>query len=235
LDRRKPITVVVSRFDDLLQGGLRELLGRDESIEIVAAGVEAQRLSVTLAGHRPDVAILDAGSLKRLSEVRELTVGHPRTKLVLLAHDPTAAVCAQVLAFGASACLDMGTQSRDVLTAIHLASRGMRLTPDAPGSDHAGSGGSYRLLTPKETEVLPLLRAGHSNAQIALSLQVGVETVRTHTRNIYKKLGVSSRRELLAHARPTAEEPPEALPKSRRRLHGPSRGVRTRGHGSLPH
>ena len=44
--------------------------------------------------------------------------------------------------------------------------------------------------------MLPLLQQGRSNAQIALALQVGVETVRTHARNIYRKLGVSSRREL---------------------------------------
>jgi DNA-binding CsgD family transcriptional regulator len=53
-----------------------------------------------------------------------------------------------------------------------------------------------RLLTKREGEVLPLLQQGRSNAQIALALQVGIETVRTHARNIYRKLGVSSRREL---------------------------------------
>jgi DNA-binding NarL/FixJ family response regulator len=228
LDERKPITVVVSRFEDLLQGGLRELLGRDGSIEVLAEGVEQRRISVTLTGHRPAVAILDAGSLRKLSEVRELAIGHPATKFVLLADDATTAVCAQLLAFGASACLDTATQGRDVLSAIHLASRGMSLTPDAPASDHPDPGGSLRLLTAKEAEVLPMLRDGRSNAQIALSLQVGIETVRTHTRNIYRKLGVSSRRELLAQVRAPAVAVPEVAPAFRRRLgHTPRRG-----HGS---
>ena len=44
--------------------------------------------------------------------------------------------------------------------------------------------------------MLELLQGGRSNAEIAASLHVGVETVRTHARNIYRKLGVSSRREL---------------------------------------
>ena len=235
LNRAKPIAVVISRFPDLLQGGLLELLGRDEHIEVVAAGVEPARLSVTLAGHRPDVAIVNARSLRRLSEVRELSVRHTQTRLVLLADAPPAAVCAQVLAFGASACLDTATQSRDVLSAVHLASRGMRLTPDSPGEDRLGSGGSSQLLTGKETEVLPMLRTGRSNAQIALDLGVGVETVRTHTRNIYRKLGVSSRRELIAQARPSAEEGADATRLSRRRLLDPSVVRRTRGHGARPH
>jgi DNA-binding NarL/FixJ family response regulator len=232
VDSPKTITVVVSRFDDLLQGGLRELLDRDDGIETLAAGVEQRRMSAVLAGHRPDVAILDAGRLDRLSEVRELSRRHPQTKLVLLAEVPSTAECAQVLAFGASACLDMATQNRDVLSAVHLASRGMRLTPDAPSSAHDSYGGPAGLLTPKEAAVLPLLRNGDSNAQIALSLQIGVETVRTHTRNLYRKLGVSSRRELLAAPRLADQQPPEPIRASRPRPIG-AIGKRSRGHNTL--
>ncbi len=49
--------------------------------------------------------------------------------------------------------------------------------------------------------MLPLLAQGATNPQIAASLGIGVETVRTHARNIYRKLGVSSRSELVVRAR----------------------------------
>ena len=52
------------------------------------------------------------------------------------------------------------------------------------------------LLTPREADVLELLQEGRSNAEIAVALHVGVETVRTHARNIYRKLGVRTRRDL---------------------------------------
>lgn len=52
------------------------------------------------------------------------------------------------------------------------------------------------LLTPREADVLARLHEGRSNAEIAGLLCVGVETVRTHRRNIYRKLGVRTRREL---------------------------------------
>jgi DNA-binding NarL/FixJ family response regulator len=51
-------------------------------------------------------------------------------------------------------------------------------------------------LTQREVDVLELLRGGRSNAEIAATLHVGFETVRTDTSSIYRKLGVSSRREL---------------------------------------
>jgi DNA-binding NarL/FixJ family response regulator len=199
-----PITVVLARFDDLLASGLRELIESDRSLAIVASDVEHERISVVLRAHRPNVAILDAGALTKLAEVRELSERYPATRLVLFAHNPSVVVGAQLLSFGASACLGRDTQARDVLSAIHLASRGLQVTPCAtPKLGGAIAGG--RLLTRRESEVLPLLQEGQSNAQIALALQVGVETVRTHVRNIYRKLDVSSRRELSVPTVPDLE------------------------------
>jgi DNA-binding NarL/FixJ family response regulator len=203
-----PITVVLGHFDDLFAGGLRELIGGDQSLAIVAADVEHSRIEVVLRAHRPAVAILDAGALEKAAEVRELSARHPGTHLVLLGGDPGPIECAQMVAFGASACLGRDVQSRDVINAIHLASRGLQVISPTLG----GSGGNLTagvdLLSRREADVLPLLRQGHSNAQIALALHVGVETVRTHARNIYRKLGVSSRRELAAPpAAPTPDTP----------------------------
>lgn len=202
-----PITVVLARFDDLLARGLRELIESDPSLAIVAADVEHRRIPVVLRAHRPDVAILDVGALAKMAEVRELGELHPATRMILLADDPSMIECAQLLAFGASACLGRNTQSRDVLNAIHLASRGLQVTPRGAPDKRNGSIAGGQLLTQREAEVLPLLQQGRSNAQIAVALQVGVETVRTHARKIYRKLGVSSRRELAA--------PPTLGPKQR--------------------
>jgi DNA-binding NarL/FixJ family response regulator len=113
---------------------------------------------------------------------------------MLLAERPSSVECAQLLAFGASACLAKTTQSRDVLNAIHLASRGLQLTPRGGHGIAPGSG----LLTVREADVLAGLQQRRSNAQIAADLHISIETVRTHARHIYRKLGVASRRELLA-------------------------------------
>ena len=203
-----PITVVLAHFDDLFAGGLRELVECDPNLAILAADVEYGRIGVVLRAHRPAVAILDLGALGKLAEVRELSSDHPATRLVLLGGDPAPVECAQLLAFGASACLGRDTQSRDVINAIHLASRGLQVVSRAPAAGAGAGGGPVAaggLLSRREAEVLVLLQRGDSNAQIALALHVGVETVRTHARNIYRKLGVSSRRELAAA--PPASEP----------------------------
>jgi DNA-binding CsgD family transcriptional regulator len=50
-----------------------------------------------------------------------------------------------------------------------------------------------------------------TNAEIAHTLSIGVETVRTHARNIYAKLGISTRRDLARIARPRQHAPPEPV------------------------
>ncbi|HEY2141497.1 MAG TPA: response regulator transcription factor [Solirubrobacteraceae bacterium] len=230
-----PTTVLIGHFDDLLARGLRELIESDPSLTIAATDVEHRRLPVVLRAHRPAVAILDAGALTRPAEVRDLSGRHPATRLVLLADDPSMVECAQLLAFGASACLGRDTQSRDVLNAVHLASRGLQVTPRAESASGDRAIAGRHLLTPREADVLPLLQQGRSNAQIALILHVSVETVRTHARNIYRKLGVSSRRELTApstsaSAEGAEQEPDSAVRTPRRRTISSSARTR-RGHG----
>jgi DNA-binding CsgD family transcriptional regulator len=78
------------------------------------------------------------------------------------------------------------------------------------------------LLTHREGDVLLLLGQGLSNAEIAVALQIGIETVRSHVRNVFRKLGVSSRRALLALA--TAPAPRSTLSAgSHQRHRAPSR------------
>jgi DNA-binding NarL/FixJ family response regulator len=190
------ITVALGGFDDLLARGLRGLVEDDPRLELVAEDVSTAQLTMVLRARRPRVAILDAARLRSPSEVRDLTSMHPGTHLLLLAERPSSVESAQLLAFGASACLAKTTQSRDVLNAIHLASRGLQLTPRAGHGISRGSG----LLTAREAEVLMGLQQRRSNAQIAAELHISVETVRTHARHIYRKLGVNSRRALLAPA-----------------------------------
>jgi DNA-binding NarL/FixJ family response regulator len=198
------ITVAVGRFDDLLARGLRGLIDDDPSLELVAADMASAQLASVLRSRRPRVAILDAGSLRSPVEVRQLTTRHPATHLLLLDDQPSSVECAQLLAFGAAACLAKTTQVRDVLNAIHLASRGLQLTP----RDTHGSAPGSNLLTPRELDVLAQLQQRRSNAQIAAELYISIETVRTHARHIYRKLGVASRRELLAPA-------PQMVPSTR--------------------
>jgi NarL family two-component system response regulator LiaR len=193
---RAPVRVAVAQFEDIVARGLRALIDEDESLELVAEGIEHGQLARMLAADEPDVAIVNFGSLASAAELRGLHRKFPATRLVVLANRPTSTESRQLLAFGATACLSKSSEARDVLHAIHLASRGLHVLP--PAQDAAAPPAGPDVLTPREAEVMELLQNGSSNAEIAQELQVSIETVRTHARRIYRKLGVRTRRELLA-------------------------------------
>jgi DNA-binding NarL/FixJ family response regulator len=200
-----PITVIAAKFEDLVAVGLRQLISEDPNLELVSEGIAIDAVEDAIEEIAPQVVLLNFGTLRTPAQVFQLHQAHPDARLVVLANRPTAAECNQMLSFGATACLSKETEARDVIHSIHLASRGMHVLPRsaaaAGGVDSLGLQGSD-LLTPREADVLELLQDGATNAQIAHSLSIGIETVRTHARNIYRKLGISSRRELARLSRP---------------------------------
>jgi DNA-binding NarL/FixJ family response regulator len=199
-------TVVAGKFEDLVAIGLTALIDDDPNLDLVARDVPLRELESVVAKHSPAVVLLNLGALSGPHELLTLAQQLSDTRIVVLASRPTAAECTQLLSFGATGCLSKETEARDIINAIHLASRGMHVLPRSA----AAGGGVERLgmagneLTAREAEVLELLQDGRTNSAIAEALQIGVETVRTHARSIYRKLGVPSRRELARMAQQEA-------------------------------
>jgi DNA-binding NarL/FixJ family response regulator len=195
ISSHQPITLTLARFEDIISVGLQSLIDGDSNLALVDTDVDQSQMSEVLSSHQPDVAILNFGSLTTPADLRDLHAAHPGTRLLVLANNPSAAECRQMISFGATACLAKSTEARDVLHAIYLASRGLHVLPGGDGDATVEPAGPARL-TEREADVLELLQRGRSNAEIAAALHVGVETVRTHARHIYRKLGVTTRREL---------------------------------------
>jgi DNA-binding NarL/FixJ family response regulator len=199
-------TVVAGKFEDLIAKGLEVVIEGDPDLELAARDVPLSEIESVATSHSPAVVLLNFAALSSPVEVQDLAQRMPDVRILVLANRPTAAECTQMLAFGATGCLSKETEARDVVNAIHLASRGMHVLPRSAaaggGVDRLGMEGTE--LTARETEVLELLQDACTNSEIAETLSIGVETVRTHARSIYRKLGVPSRREL---ARRAQQEP----------------------------
>jgi DNA-binding NarL/FixJ family response regulator len=199
-------TVVAGRFEDLIAKGLEVVIGSDPDLDLAARDVPLSEIDEIAAKHSPTVVLLNLAALDSPVDVQALAQRLPEARILVLANRPTAAECTQMLACGATGCLSKETEARDIVNAIHLASRGMhvlpRLAAAGGGVDRLGVEGNE--LTARESEVLELLQDGYTNSAIAESLAIGIETVRTHARSIYRKLGVPSRQEL---ARRAQQEP----------------------------
>jgi len=81
------------------------------------------------------------------------------------------------------------------------AGREMRRLGHRDSIPRGGPDGEHSL-SAREREVAELVAAHRTNAEIAAELFLSVKTVETHLRNIFRKLGVSSRREIAAKLEP---------------------------------
>ena len=101
----------------------------------------------------------------------------------------------------------LGMHMEEGVAAYALGEPDKRALPYGDFPWHAQSranGSSTRLedpLSEREIEVLDLLASGKTNSEVARDLFVSVGTVKSHTGNIYRKLGAKNRAEALARAR----------------------------------
>ena len=190
-----PVALLLGQFNDLVAHGLRAILAGDDRVEVLATDIPMAALGSAVAEVEPDVAIIDAARLGTPVAVHDLASAHPETALVMLVDRPSAAEAGQFISFGATAVVTKDSPRDDLLTAILMASRGMSVIPAFRGGVES-EGPWPDLLTAREAEVLELVQRGKSNAEIALELAIGVETVKTHVAKLLRKLGVSSRKDL---------------------------------------
>jgi NarL family two-component system response regulator LiaR len=192
-----PIAVLLGQFEDITAHGLRAILAGDDLVELIATDIPMGNLEGVVAEIEPDVVIIDKARLQSPVQVNDLSQAQPETAFIVIIERSSASEANQLIAFGATGVVARDADKDDLLTAIRMASRGMRVMPGFRGGVESERAFAD-ILTPREAEILELLQRGRSNAEVANELSLGVETVRTHVRNILRKLGVASRKELAA-------------------------------------
>ncbi len=195
----------------VVREGIRELIQREEDMEIVGEagdGEEAVQLAEQL---KPDIILMDIAmpKLNGIEATQRIKISHPSISvLVLTAYDNEEFIFA-LLEAGAAGYLLKNVRSRELLNAIRAVYDGesvlhpviankvfsrLQLGKRKHSEQERGE-----LLTDRELEVLRLGAQGLANKEIATGLFLGERTIQTHWRNIFNKLGVSSRTEAIMY------------------------------------
>jgi DNA-binding NarL/FixJ family response regulator len=192
----RPIAVALGRFDALVGRGLMQVLREDRAIRVIAADLDDAGLERAVAKRKLTVAMLDESSIARSAILVRLRETRPELGIIVLAHRPTVAYGARLFAGGAN-CLAKDVSAADVLAAVRIAAEGRRVFADVDGHLVERRYPGDVDLTPREVEVLEYLSRGRSHPEIAHAMRLSVETVRTHSAHIRRKLGTRSNRELI--------------------------------------
>jgi len=207
------ISVLLAEDHTIVRKGLRSLLDRAISIEVVGEAEDGREAIKKAEELHPDVVVMDIAmpGLNGLEATRQLKKRFPGMKIIVLTMHANEEYVLQTLRAGASGYLVKKAAPTDLISAIHAAHRGESfLSPSISKTvideylrqaEKAEEGkGSHEKLTEREREVLQLIAEGHPNREIAELLYVSIKTVETHRAHIMDKLNVNSTAELIQYA-----------------------------------
>ena len=208
-----PLRLVLVDDHEMVVHGLDAMLGHfAEQVAIVGHATTATAALALVAGERPDVVLCNVriGKDSGLDLCRDITTLHPGTKVVLLTAYDDEHYLFQALRVGASGYVIKRVDGQELVGHLRRVREGETVIDHALAGRVALSAarlsagefwsGAHLGLTQRESEVLELLVAGHSNKGVASKLVVSEDTVKTHIRGLYRKLGVSDRSGAIAVA-----------------------------------
>ena len=208
-----PVRLVLVDDHEMVIEGLRAMLTAfADRIEVVGQAINAEQALSVITDTDPDVVLCDVrmrgeSGLDLCLALRERD---PERKVVMLSVYDDEQYLFEALRVGASGYLLKSVSSDDLVHQIELAHRGETVIDPALAARAVGTAarlqrdefwpGARQGLTQRESEILAYMVSGLSNRGIATKLVIGDETVKSHLRSIYRKLGVSDRTSAVATA-----------------------------------
>lgn len=201
------VQVVIAEKHKLYRDGLRVLLADHADIEVVGEAQDARQVIEMIVRLKPDVVLIGAHlcqseGIQIVGAIKEKGVD---TKTILLAPVASEGIVFEAMKAGARGYIP-GHAGASVLTkairTVHAGDlwierkflqRFFLEEPDTESPVNTGKKTAESDLTPREIEVLILLKKGYTNKEIAGVLYISEKTVKSHLGRIYRKLKVRQR------------------------------------------
>ena len=193
----------------VLRQAVRVMLEVEHDIEIVGEAGDGVEGVAGIGRAKPDVAIVDLKmpGMGGLSAIPEIARTSPKTAIIVFTMYNNPVYVYEAMHAGASGYVLKSASKEDLLRAIRAVKQGAgflqaevtkpllrRLVLDARAEAERSN------LTLREIQILEFLAEGKSNKEIASFLTISDETVKTHLKRLYEKLGASDRAQAVAIA-----------------------------------
>ncbi|MEA4945640.1 MAG: response regulator transcription factor [Propionicimonas sp.] len=209
---RMSVRVLIADDHPLFRDGLRSLIIDTEGLKLVGEATDGDEAIGIAAAQRPDVVLMDV-KMPRMSGIeatrRILAEGHAGAVLVLTMSDDDGSLTAALRA-GATGYVLKGAPGAEIVEAIRVVATGRAIlgAPIAARMERyfarphsVATAPAFPQLTGRETEILDLVAAGLSNAEIASTLALSDKTVRNNVSTILMKLAAPTRAVAIVMAR----------------------------------
>ncbi|GAB2864488.1 response regulator transcription factor [Actinocorallia aurea] len=214
----EPLRILLADDHPVYRDGLAMLLGSVPGIDVVGTAASGAEAVTGAAELQPDIVVMDVGmpGMDGIEATRRVTAASPHIGVVVLTMAEEEATLFAAMRAGARGYLLKGANQAEIVRAIRGVAAGDVIfgpsvarrvadffagPQDAEASVPEPAEYVFPQLTPRERDIIELVAAGRSNAQIAAALFLSQKTVRNNVSNIFTKLHVADRAEAIIRAR----------------------------------
>ncbi len=189
-----PIRILLIENLPLVRIGIGTVLSGEDSIELIGEADNAADGFAKFRDLHPDVTILGLRlpDSCAIDDLDNYFIEDPKAKIIVLAEHAGDAEIKKALKKGALGYVCKDVSPDELLKAIRTGAAGKKYIP-ADVAQILSENVGQEELTPAESNVLRMIVGGMSNKEIAFALDVSENTVKTHNKNIFEKLGISDR------------------------------------------
>ena len=201
------IRVLIADDHGIVRSGLRMLIERQSDMEVVAEAEDGVSALESTQAHHPTVAVLDVSMprMTGLQAAREIRAHVPDTRVVMLSMHDDERYFLEGLEAGAAGYVLKRAADTDLIDAVRTVAEGRTFLSDEAQRTLMdewleGVTEVEDLLTPRELEVVKLIAEAYTNKQIAETLKLSEKTIESHRTNVFGKLGMRDRVEIVRYA-----------------------------------
>jgi DNA-binding NarL/FixJ family response regulator len=196
------LTVLLVDDHALVRRGFKRILEDDPGIEVVGEASDGDEAVQVAAKTRPAVVVMDCAlpGVSGLDATRRILQARPETAILMLSMHSEDTLVRQALDAGARGYVLKSAMDLDLVNAIKRVAEGEEVLDPQVARPTALKGERDTGLTPRELDVLQRIVAGKSNKEIAVELNLSVNTVSVHRANIMDALGIHKTAELVVYA-----------------------------------
>jgi len=205
------IKVIVVDDHVIVREGLKALLELEPDIRVVYGASSSLECFEIIDEYSPHMILMDLKmpGVGGIEAVRLIKHSRPQIKVVLLTNYDDEEYVVEAIKAGADGYVLKDVKKGDLARILRLVIQGHsyidpsvtgKVFQQLKGFDRQREGPSRTTLSQRELQILECVVDGKSNQQIAEAIYVSLDTVKSHLKNIYHKLGVSKRSQAIKTA-----------------------------------